>query len=244
VSHLPKLDVLDKDGAIREHAEKVDGNTRRSFLTKAAVGGVTGGLVFGGLQLGANAQSTTAASDSLSDLEILNFALVLEYLEATFYTEAVQKAGLSGELATYARTLRDHENAHVQALTQAIQQAGSTPVSKPSFDFGESVTNRSKFIQTSVTLEMTGVGAYQGAAPSLANAEYLKAAASILAVEAFHTAWGRTLTQGGELPAPAAFNEALTVQQVLQRVGSTGFITSQLPAAITQAASGTPSTVG
>lgn len=245
MAEVPRFPELYSNSGLRQTTASGNGPTRRAFLGKAAAVGVAGGAVIGGVGTFAFAQSGAASQDALDDLEILNFALVLEFLEARFYEQAVDKAGLDGELQTYAETLRDHELAHVDALTAAIKEGGGTPVAEPEFDFGKAVRDPDTFIKTSVTLEETGVGAYQGAAPSLESTEYLKAAASILPVEAFHTAWGRTLSDGGEKPAPVAFNEALTVQQVLDRVGDTGFITSELPAAITGAAqSATPSTTG
>jgi hypothetical protein len=158
--------------------------------------------------------------------------------------EAVEKGDFGGEVGTYAETLRGHELEHIKFLQGAIQEAGATPVSEPEFDFKDTTSDEATFLKTAVALEETGVGAYQGAAPSLESTEYLAAAASILPVEAFHTAWGRTLVDGRELPAPTVFTDPLTVQQVLDRVGETGFITSELPASITGAASGTPSTTG
>ncbi len=244
-SHLPRLDVLDKDGAIREMAQRVPhGPTRRAFLMKATAGGLAAGAALGGLGSFALAQATSADDDDLEDLEILNFALVLEFLEARFYAEAVEKGNFSGEVGTYAETLRGHEETHIEFLQQAIEEAGATPVSEPEFDFKNTTSEEGIFLETAIVLEETGVGAYQGAAPSLASAEYLAAAASILPVEAFHTAWGRTLVDGGELPAPTAFTDPLTVAQVLDAVGKTGFITSELPASITGAASSAPSTTG
>ncbi len=240
MSHLPELKRLDKDGAIREMAGRVNGDTRRAFLTKAGVGGIAAGAAFGGLGAFALGQG----DDSLDDLEILNFALVLEYLEAAFYEEAVSRGDFSGEVGTYAQTLLDHEQAHVEALKAAISEV-STPVSTPEFDFMDTTADEGTFLETSVTLEETGVGAYLGAAPSIESTEYLAVAGSILVVESLHTSWGRTLIGGGELPAPVAFAKPLTVQQVLDAVGQTGFITSQLPSAITSAAeSAAPSTTG
>lgn len=245
MSHLPRLEVLDKDGAIREMAGRVDGHSRRAFLAKATAGGMVAGAALGGLGTFALAQSSAAGDDALEDLEILNFALVLEFLEARFYEEAVERGDFGGEVGTYAQTLRDHELEHIDALTAAIQEGGGTPVAEPEFDFKDTTAEQGVFLETSVTLEETGVGAYQGAAPSIETPAYLEAAASILVVEALHTSWGRTLVQGGDLPAPVAFSEPLTVQQVLDAVGQTGFITSELPSAITGAAeSGAPSVTG
>jgi hypothetical protein len=244
MSHLPRLEVLDKDGAIREMAGRTSGPTRRGFLMKGTAGGVAAAAALGGLGTFALAQSGAASADALEDLEILNFALVLEFLEGRFYEEAVERGDFGGEVGTYAQTLRDHELEHIDALTAAIQEGGGTPVAEPEFDFMDTTADEATFLETSVTLEETGVGAYLGAAPSIESTELLMAAGSILVVEALHTSWGRTLVDGNELPAPTAFVEPLTVQQVLDAVGGTGFITSELPAAITGAASSVPSTAG
>lgn len=241
MSHLPRIEELDKDGAIREMAERVDGNTRRAFMMKAGASGVAAGAVLGGLGTFALAQG----EDNLSDLEILNFALVLEYLEAAFYVEAVEKGDFGGDVGTFAKTVRAHEQAHVEALKAAISEGGGTPVPEPEFNFKDTTTDEKTFLDTSEVLEATGTGAYLGAAPSIESTEYLASAASILSVEALHTAWVRTLGGGSGLPAPNAFTEPLTVEQVLSAVGDTGFITSELPEAITSAAqSADPSTVG
>jgi hypothetical protein len=124
---------------------------------------------------------------------------------------------------------------HVAALQEAITAAGGEPVAEPEFDFKNTTSDEATFLETSVVLEETGVGAYQGAAPSISNVDFLASAASILVVEAFHTSWGRTLVGGDALPAPSAFPEPLTFQEVLDAVGGTGFITSELPEAITNA---------
>ena len=51
MTHLPILEELDSDGAIRETAEAVDGDTRASFLRKAGVG--AGAIAGSGAILGA-----------------------------------------------------------------------------------------------------------------------------------------------------------------------------------------------
>ncbi len=242
---LPPLEVLDRDGAIQETLEKAGGATRRRFLGKAAAGGVATGVLFGGLGAFAAAQD---GGGGLSDITILNFALALEFLERDFYAEALDEAGLEGEMQTYAETLREHEAAHVDTISGTIEKLGGTPVSKPSFDFKDTTSSADSFLETSIQLEETGVSAYQGAAPAIASKEILAAAASILPVEAFHTAWGRTLTDGGDLPAPEAFTEPMTPQQVIAAVNELGFVEGGLSldalAGPASAQGGAPGTAG
>jgi hypothetical protein len=71
-------------------------------------------------------------------------------------------------------------------------------------------------------LEDTGVQAYQGQTPFITSNAIFKAAIAIHPVEARHAAWIRNLA--GQAPAPAAFNPALTKDQVLAAVTGTGFI--------------------
>ena len=74
--------------------------------------------------------STTRAS--AGDVDILNFALTLEFLEAAFYAEAVSKGKLSGEAVKFATAVARDENAHVKFLKGAL---GSKAVKTPKFDF-------------------------------------------------------------------------------------------------------------
>src|SRR6476659_242734 len=65
-----------------------------------------------------------------SIVDVLNFALTLEFLESEFYKKAVSTSGLipAADLAGFV-SIRDHEQAHVNFLKTAIQGAGGTPVS-------------------------------------------------------------------------------------------------------------------
>ena len=153
------------------------------------------------------------------DVGIANFALTLEYLESAFYAAALKHAGLKGEFRRFAHTVHAHEVAHVRALKGML---GNHAVKRPSFDFGPAVRSQDAFAQTAVTLEDTGVQAYQGQAAFIKSQAVFKAAISIHPVEARHAAWIRQLVH--QSPAPAAFNPALTKDQVLAAVGGTGFI--------------------
>jgi rubrerythrin len=159
-----------------------------------------------------------------SDVDILNFALTLEYLEAAFYAEAVSKGALKGETAKYAKVVSMDEAQHVAFLKTAL---GMHAVKKPAFDFKGTTADQATFQKTAMALEDTGVAAYAGAAPSIANKKTLAAALSVHSVEARHAAWIRNIIGKGSapLPAPQPFDAAMTKAQVLKVVTGTGFIT-------------------
>ena len=81
------------------------------------------------------------------DIDILNYALTLEYLEAAFYEGAAKTPGLSKEVAGYVKTFGDEEQEHVDALTTTIKDLGGTPVKAPRVDFGDAFTSADKLPQ-------------------------------------------------------------------------------------------------
>jgi hypothetical protein len=216
MSFLPSLEELDRDGAVREAAETVAGDTRASFLKKAGVGAgaVVGSSAFFGLL-----PSIASAGVAAGDVAILNFALTLEYLENAFYTEAVQKGKFSGNVGEFARVVQIHESAHVAFLKGAL---GSAAVKKPSFDFQGTTTDEAKFKTTAQVLEDTGVAAYLGQVGNIKSKKILGAAGSILPIEARHAGWIRDIN--GVSGAPKAFESSRTKAQILAAVKGTGFI--------------------
>ncbi|MGD9570968.1 MAG: ferritin-like domain-containing protein [Thermoleophilia bacterium] len=214
------LEALDADGAIQEAAHRVDPAgtaTRSDFFRKAAIGGgalVAGGVVFGGLPALA-----LGAPSKKQDVAILNYALTLEYLETEFYRQARAGAGLRGETARFARVAGAHEAAHVAAIRKVL---GSAAVAKPTFDFGPTVQSQGAFQKTAIAVEDLGVSAYAGQGPRLKQLPVIQAALAIHSVEARHAAWIRSIV--GQNPAPAAFDPARNMAQVLKVAG--GFIAS------------------
>ncbi len=195
----------DHDGTAQSAA------SRRAVLSAASL--VAGGILVGGI----GAQALGSGS-RLGDVAILNFALEMEELQAALYTQALQHAGLTGELAQYARVVGGHERAHVAFLRQTL---GSRAKPAPAFDFGDAVTNSDRFAATARALEDLGVAALDGQAGNLTKPS-LAAVATIVSVEARHAAWIRDLL--GELPAPAAANPAQTAAQVTAAIRRTGFL--------------------
>jgi hypothetical protein len=151
------------------------------------------------------------AGDNI-DTDILNFALNLEYLEAEYYLRAIGQqlsdgdrgmgAGMvvggsevpftSGSLIQqYANEIAEDELAHVRFLRSAL---GGAVVPAPDINFTDAFNaigfdpfaDEFNFLLGAFVFEDVGVTAYNGAAPLITDKNILAAAASILAVEAYH----------------------------------------------------------
>jgi glutamine cyclotransferase len=188
---------------------EVHGLTRSSFILKGAL---AAGAAYGASAVAPFVGSALAASP---DVDILNFALTLEYLETAFY-EKGKTVGLSGQAKSLAKSFGDEEAAHVAALTKAITASGGKPVKKPMFVFP--VKDQKSFLKLAYVLENTGVGAYNGAGPSLHSKALLAAAGSIVQIEARHAASIAVLT-GMSITPNGAFDKPLTKKQVLAAAG-------------------------
>jgi hypothetical protein len=192
-------------------AIEVEGTERSDLLMKGAL---AAGAIFGLGAIGPFVKGAFAANDSKGDIEILNYALTLEYLESAFYAEALKKAGLTGDLKQLVTTLSTDEDAHVKALTQTIRDLGGKPVKAPRVEFPYSDT--AGFTALAETIENVGVSAYNGAAPMISSKDVLEAAGSIVQVEARHAA-AIALKNRNE-PAPDAFDKPMSEAQVLKAV--------------------------
>lgn len=226
MTHLPKLEELDVDGALRETASKVDPQTRGSFLKKAGIG--VGALAATSAFAGALPAIARGQAIPQSDIDILNFALTLEYLEGEFYAKANANKvwGSNRELRRFSTVVAQHEATHVQFLKKVL---GAKAVAKPTFDFKDTVTDAAKFAATAQVLEDTGCHAYLGQVANIKSKAVLVPAGRIALVEARHAAWIRDLRFSGgttspTTPAPAAFEDGFTKAKILSIVKSTGFI--------------------
>jgi len=216
MSDVITLETLDADGAIAETRESALQDTRLGFLKKAGVGAgavMGGGAVLGAIAPGAMASGRPPSKFGKGDIGILNFALVLEYLEATFYNEAT--ANLSSKLdarrKSFLSLVTADENTHVRFLKGKL---GSKAIAKPRFNFGTATTDPTAFTALAQVLENTGVHAYLGQAPNLKSRKFLAAAGSIATIEARHAALindinGSTVTPDGPFDTPLSASKVL-----------------------------------
>jgi hypothetical protein len=204
------LEDLDTDGALREAGENA-GISRASFL-----GGTVAGAV------AAFAVAPTAEAANRGDVAVLNFALVLEYLQSSFYTEAERSKALSGKAEDAAKRVGAVERAHVTAFKGLL---GSKAIKRPAFNFRGTTEAQRAFLKTAVAFEDLAVAAYKGQAPRLRSKQVLAAAVSIHSVEARHAAWMRYLF--GVQPAVNAFDDAASKPKIEHVVAGTHFVVAR-----------------
>jgi hypothetical protein len=212
--HHVTLDVADPDEVIRGAVNR--GHTRADFFRRGAIAGGT--LVAGGLVIGGLPEIALGKPSASQDVEILNFALLLEYIQEAFHAEGLKRAKLTGELQTFAQTAAAHETEHVAALKAAL---GAQARSKPKLDFGDDTADADRFSLAALKLEDLGVAAYTAQAPNLTSGA-LKAAARIVSVESRHSAWIRDLR--GINPAPDAAEPAIEAQRVIDTLKGSGYV--------------------
>ena len=212
------LEAIDRDGAVHEALADAEGLTR-SDAFRTALAGFGGAALLGAF--GA-AEASAATRSAANDIKILNFALVLERLGATFYNEAIIKGVLKGETLRFAQATRRDERAHVVAVQAQIRKLGGKVGKSPRFDFGDTTDNATAFRRTSEKMEQLCVEALNGAGP-LVTKPTLAAAGALVSVEARQVAWVRLL-RGSDNPVNAAFDGARTLGSVRKAVAATGFV--------------------
>jgi Ferritin-like domain len=202
------LDVIDPD--LSGHIA-----SKKELFAKAAI--KLGALATTPVILAAVSSEAFAQGMPQQVVDILNFALTLEYLEDEFYRTALGSGVIPSQFSEVFGTISRHESQHVQTLSGAL--AGSA-VAKPQFDFTargkypDIFRNFNTFALVSQTLEDTGVAAYKGQAPRLTGGgQLLTTALRIHSVEARHAAEVRRVR--GVRSWTGAFDKPMSMTQVL-----------------------------
>jgi hypothetical protein len=194
--------------------------SRRGLLrTSLAAGAAAVALsAFGDSLGGFTIQDAAAAGPLDSDVEILNYALTLELLEAAAYQAVNGMNVLTGRAKTYFEAFGAHEQAHVEAVRAAIRQLGGTPVQPPTggYNFAGVPRDPAGIVRFFQMVETVGASAYLGAAPAIRSAGVLQAALAIHAVEAEHaSALADLAAPGTDLFAPEPFATPRLPEQVM-----------------------------
>ena len=186
---LLDLEKIDKDEVKHVADRRGFFKQAKNFSVKAA---------FAALPIALTLMPKTVKAQTSGVVDVLNFALTLEYLENEFYVMGLAASGLIPAAdRTIFTQIGKHETAHVAFLKTAL---GTSAVAKPTFDFTAggafptAFSDYMTFLTLSQAFEDTGVRAYKGQAGNLISDDgTLTAALQIHSVEARHASEVRRL---------------------------------------------------
>lgn len=260
------IDQMDRLAADREQIRQ----GRRRVLSVLGVAGAA--TVAGTAMAGCSNDGPLTLSSTISPsvIDVLNFALNLEYLEASFYLYVTTGSGLptadmgsnpgtvtGGAKVTFvnpivasaATQLALDEREHVEFLRTTIAAVGGTPVAMPALNLaaGGSVTSDATFLAASRQLEAVGVSAYAGGAQYLVSSTAaLTYAAQILDTEAQHAGFVRELciVLGVSSPAVDSQDQPPTIAKIFNTSATTGFAPVRTTSQVLQIVYASPGITG
>ncbi|MDR5590699.1 ferritin-like domain-containing protein [Christiangramia sp. SM2212] len=252
---------------IKVEAQKANGksSSRRSFLKLGGLAVVGSSLMLYSCEpdedeiFSADAKAKGVNNKKVfnlgeGDRAILNYAYILEQLEAAFYAEVVNGeslsfSGMEGDYEIFY-DIYQHELIHRDFFELVLDSLFDPGEVAPNLEFDFSAvdfSDRDTVLNFAQILEDTGVQAYNGAGKLLSNATYLLLAGKIVSVEARHASAIRDLigTANGDLDNfadedvtvglslgdqmfPEAFDDAVDPNVILERVAGTGFLQTRI----------------
>ena len=243
---------------------------RRSFLSTLGMAGAAVGVAGAMAGCSSDGPVTLTNGTTPSVLDVLNFALNLEYLEASFYLYVTTGAGLptadmgtspgtvsggakvnfsSTVVANLATQLATHEREHVEFLRATISAVGGTPVDMPSINLAANgaVTSDATFLAAARQLEAVGVSAYIGGAQYLTSSvPALNYAAQILDTEAQHAGFVRELCIINGVTSPAVDSQDMppSASAIFNTSPTTGLTPVRTTSQVLQIVYGSVGTLG
>jgi len=191
-------------------------------------------ILAGAALLATTLSAQTTTPPPVTDVDILNYLLKLERLEASFYTEGLKRftptdfsnaafsanlgnpAGLFGDSVTsdsfvYLFLVRDQNQTHVQTLIRSVNSLSGTP--SPACTYTFNYTTVDDFLTIAKTIADAVVSGYVGAMRSISSPSLLTAAATAMTTEARHAAYLHLIA--GDNPFPNAFEPAKSMADTL-----------------------------
>ncbi|MEO8336253.1 MAG: ferritin-like domain-containing protein [bacterium] len=216
-----------KDVTIASIGELNAFTSRRGFLQLMGAGGAlvllpglfaacddssnTGGIS------GPGSGATLSIDFSGGDVAVMQFAYLLEQLEADFYSRVVASfatSDVSKDEQAVLVDIRNHEIIHREFLKAALGSNGNFTVA-PIYGT-TNFNNRVSVLTAARDFEELGIAAYNGAAQYIADVNNLLIAGKIVSVEARHAAAIRDLiTPLGSDFAPTPFDNAFSPTKVV-----------------------------
>jgi len=236
-----EIEILDPTATVGKLKKIAAGRAlnRRHFI---AALGMTGAAAGAELVSGCSTTSSTPVSTTAStgQVNVLNFALNLEFLEATYYSFITQGTDLTGSAVvgsgaitnapgkltfsgTNAAQITDmlneiyfDEKNHVSTLLSLV---GSSAITRPAINLGAFGTiNATNALSIARLFEDVGVTAYTGAVTALSNSD-LTFAVQILGVESFHS--GALRLTSIQNPTIAVYTQADSLDVPPADIGAT-----------------------
>jgi rubrerythrin len=185
--------------------------SRRGLLGAAALGAGGFAALAG---CGGDSKDEGKRPPGASDVQIANYALTLEYLEADFYARAVASKLFRGRRLHIFETFAEQEARHVEALATAVGKLNGRTVQRPSVRF--SFRNSTVVLKIAQRVENLAAAAYLGQADQVRSKDLLALLLSIHSVEARHAAalnleLGKNITPTGAFARGASMDEVIKV---------------------------------
>lgn len=147
------------------------------------------------------------------DVGILNYLLIVENLQAAFYSEIAKSNRFTAKAREALAKFGEEEKDHIASLTKEVEKLGGEPIAPTKAEF--SMKTDAETLETGSELENVGAAAYLGQLGNIESDAVLKTALSIHSVEGRHAASINELLEKPVTP-DGAFAKPLPVAKVLE----------------------------
>jgi len=197
-------------------------SSRRGFLELSTAAGAGAALSLALAACGKKKTAPPAQQPSPSteirfgqgDVGVLNYLLVVEFLQVSLYEQAIAKVDLKGQAKELFRRFEEQEREHVDMMRDLVNQMAGDPPREPQPSFA--LGSQREVVRYASDFEELAASAFLGQVGNLQDEALLEVVLSISNVEARQAAALNELI--GQPASPdGAVAEARTQPQVLSR---------------------------